>query len=106
MEPFINDDLAANFRTDLTAPLFADEGWVLRSGTAKIGQSRCDTWINLYTDPGLMAGANVVANDRVCSTGSQSARAACLKGVAAALKAQGLITTTQERKINTCAMLR
>ena len=107
MEPFINDDLAANFRTDLTLALFADEGWVLKQGNAKIGQSGCDTWIKLYTDPGLMTGANLMANDRICSaSGSLSTRAACLKGIAAKLKAQGLITSTQERKINSCAMLR
>jgi hypothetical protein len=107
MEPFINDDLAGNFRTDLTLALFADEGWVLKAGNAKIGRYGCDTWVKLFTDPGLMAGANLVANDKVCSTsGSQSARAACLKGIAAQLKAQGLITAVQQRKINTCAMLR
>lgn len=107
MEPFINDDLAGNYRTDLTLALFQDEGWVLKQGNAKIGRYGCDTWVKLFTDPGLMAGANLVANDKVCSTsGSQSARAACLKGIAAQLKAQGLITAVQQRKINTCAMLR
>ncbi|MFT3897368.1 MAG: serine protease [Thermomonas sp.] len=106
MEPFINDDLAGNFRTDLTLAVFQDEGWVLKSGNARIGQAGCDTWVPLYTNPGLMAGANVIANDRLCSaSGSLSTRAACLKAVAATLKAQGLITSTQERKINTCAMV-
>ena len=103
MEPFINDDLAANYRTDLTLALFKDEGWVLKSGNAKIGQTSCDTWVPLYANPGLMAGANLIANDRLCSaSGSLSTRSACLKAVAAALKAQGLITSTQERKINVC----
>jgi len=103
MEPFINDDLAANYRTDLTLALFKDEGWVLKSGNAKIGQTSCDTWVPLYANPGLMAGANLIANDRLCSaSGSLSTRGACLKAVAAALKAQGLITSTQERKINVC----
>ncbi|HET7125921.1 MAG TPA: PA domain-containing protein, partial [Lysobacter sp.] len=107
MEPFINDDLAGNFRTDLTLALFADEGWVLKQGDAKLGHYGCDTWVKLYTDPGLMAGANLVANDRVCSAaGTQAGRAACLKGIAAKLKAEGLITATQQRKIGLCTMLR
>jgi hypothetical protein len=107
MEPFINDDLAANFRTDLTLAVFQDEGWVLKSGNARIGATGCDTWVPIYANPGLMAGANVIASDNLCSaSGSQSTRMSCMQAAAAKLRAQGLITSSQERRINTCAMTR
>jgi hypothetical protein len=107
MEPFASDDTAANLRLDLTPAVFQDEGWVLKQGNAKIGRTHCDTWVPLMTGPGIITGANIVANDNLCSaSGSLSARRSCMQAVAAQLKAQGLITSSQERKINTCTMLR
>ena len=106
MEPFINDDLAANFRTDLTLGVFADQGWVLKSGTAKIGSKACDTKVPLYVAPGLMTGANLQAADALCSATSTSTtgRKACINSFAAKLKAAGLITTTQQTAITNCSL--
>lgn len=106
MEPFVNDDLAGNFRTDLTLGLFQDEGWVLKSGTAKIGSKACDTKVPLYVAPGLMTGANLQAADAVCTATSTSTtgRKACINSFAAKLKAAGMITTTQQTAITSCSL--
>ena len=106
MEPFINDDLAGNFRTDLTLALFADEGWVLKSGTAKLGSKACDTKVPLYMTPGLMTGANLQAADAVCSASGLSTmgRKACLDAFAKQLKAQGMINATQQTAITACSL--
>ena len=66
MEPFINDDLAANFRTDLTLGLFADEGWVLKSARRNWAVSLVPK-VPLYVAPGLMTGANLQAADKLCT---------------------------------------
>jgi hypothetical protein len=106
MEPAINDDLAGNFRTDLTLALFADEGWVLKSGNAKLGSKACDTKVPLYTVPGRMAGANLQAADALCSASGLSTmgRKACLDAFAKQLKAQGMITSSQQTAITTCSL--
>jgi hypothetical protein len=106
MEPAINDDLAGNFRTDLTLALFADEGWVLRSGTAKLGSKACDTKVPLYVAPGLMTGANLQAADAMCSASglSTTGRKACLDAFAKQLKAQGMITSSQQTAITACSL--
>jgi hypothetical protein len=106
MEPFINDGLAANFRTDLTLGVFNDEGWVLKSGTAKLGSKACDTKVPLYMTPGLMTGANLQAADAVCSASGLSTmgRKACLDAFAKQLKAQGMINATQQTAITACSL--
>ena len=106
MEPFINDDLAANFRTDLTLGLFADEGWVLKSGTAKLGSKACDTKVPLYVAPGLMTGANLQAADTLCTASypTTTGRKSCITGFASRLKAAGLITSAQQTAITNCAL--
>ena len=106
MEPFINDDLAANFRTDLTASVFADEGWVLKSGTAKLGSKACDTKVPLYIAPGLMTGANLQAADTLCTASypTTTGRKSCITGFASKLKAAGLITSAQQTAITNCAL--
>ena len=108
MEPFINDDLAANFRTDLTLGLFADEGWVLKSGTAKLGSKACDTKVPLYVAPGLMTGANLQAADTLCTASypTTTGRKSCITGFASKLKAAGLITSAQQTAITNCALRR
>ena len=106
MEPFINDDLAANFDTDLTASVFADEGWVLKSGTAKLGSMACDTKVPLYTAPGIMTGANLQAVDTLCTAAfpTTTGRKSCINGFASRLKAAGLITSTQQTTITACSL--
>jgi len=106
MEPFINDDLAANFRVDLTPAVFADEAWVLRSGTAKLGSKACDTKVSLFTNPGLIAGASLQAADTLCSAAypTTTGRKSCLDGFAKRLKTAGLITSSQQTAIATCSL--
>ena len=106
MEPFINDSLAANHGTDLTLALFADEGWVLQSGTARLGSKACDTKVDLFSQPGHMIGANLQAADGMCSAfhSSTTARKACITGFAAKLQAAGLITASQQTAITMCAL--
>ena len=106
MEPAINDDLAANFRTDLTLGLFKDEGWVLKSGTAKLGSKACDTKVPLYIAPGLMTGANLQAADALCTASypTTTGRKSCINGFAAKLKAAGLITSSQQTAITSCSL--
>lgn len=108
MEPFINDDLAGNFDTDLTGSVFADEGWVLQSGTAKLGSKACDTKVPLYIAPGIMTGANLQAADALCtaSNPTTTGRKSCLDGFAKRLKNAGLITSTQQTAIANCSLRR
>ena len=106
MEPFVNDDLAANFGTDLTASVFADEGWVLQSGTAKLGSKACDTKVKLYTAPGIMTGANLQAADALCTASypTTTGRKSCIGDFAKKLKNAGLITSTQQTAIVNCSL--
>ena len=106
MEPFINDDLAANFDTDLTASVFADEGWVLKSGTARLGSKACDTKVPLYVAPGIMTGANLQAADNLCSAAypTTTGRKSCIGDFAKKLKAAGLITSAQQTAITNCSL--
>lgn len=106
MEPFINDSLAANFRTDLTLGVFNDEGWVLKSGTAKLGSKACDTKVPLYAVPGIMTGANLQAADAMCTAAypTTTGRKSCINDYAKKLKAAGMINTTQQTAITTCSL--
>lgn len=104
MEPAINDSLAGNYIVDLTLGLFEDEGWGLNGANAKIGT--CDTGVKLFKDPGMIAGANVQAGDKVCRASAGGSRASylrCMTNRASALKTAGLISSTQQSKIRTCA---
>ncbi len=106
MEPFINDSLAANYGTDLTLALFEDEGWVLQSGTAKLGSKACDTKVDLFSQPGHMIGANLQAADGMCSAfhSSTTARKVCIQDFSRHLQAAGLITASQQTAITMCAL--
>jgi hypothetical protein len=108
MEPFSSDDTAANFRLDLTPAVFEDEGWVLRSGTAKLGSKDCDTKIDLLTNPGLIAGANLEAADNLCTAAysTTTGRKSCLDGFAKRLRAAGMITSAQQTTIAMCSLRR
>lgn len=108
MEPFASDDLAGNFRTDLTTAVFKDEGWVLKTGTAKLGSAGCDTKVPLLTTPGIMTGANLQAADDLCSTfyPTTTGRKSCIEGFTKKLKAAGLITSAQQTAITSCSLRR
>lgn len=107
MEPAINADLDANLRLDLTPGLFKDLGWVLNTGNGKMGATgTCDTRVPVLTDPGMIAGANLQAADKLCRTnnaGSASGYRTCISAYVNQLNAQGLLSPRTRAAINRCA---
>lgn len=103
MEPAINDSLASNYLVDLTLDLFADEGWNVNSDNARIG--KCETALPLSEDGGLIPGANIQAQDRICrsTSGNHGQYVNCMKDKADALQAQGLINAYQRASVTRCA---
>lgn len=104
MEPANNDGLDAARIVDLTLALFADEGWTLNEGTARIGT--CDTGVKLFKNPGLIAGANVQAQDQLCrvtAKGNRSIYLRCMNDTAAELRAVGMVNTIEQAGIRSCA---
>ncbi|WP_305804641.1 PA domain-containing protein [Stenotrophomonas sp. YIM B06876] len=104
MEPSINDSLSSSYLVDLTLALFADEGWRLNTGTAKV--NGCDTGVKLFMNPGVIAGANLVANERVCrveAAGNRIHYLGCMDGLARDLQALGMIGTADKAKVRLCA---
>ncbi|ODS64881.1 MAG: hypothetical protein ABS41_00270 [Arenimonas sp. SCN 70-307] len=104
MEPFNTASLRANLTLDLTPALFADEGWPLDTGNARIGT--CDTLVPMQGTGGLVVGAAVVAQSRACSLGAPNREAyvACMGAYANELLADGLIDTRQAGQIARCAV--
>ena len=100
MEPAITATLAANYNVDLTAALFQDEGWTLNPGNAKIGV--CDTGVPVVQVGGLIIGANVQAQDKLCQLGTSSTYQACMTAYKTKLKNSGLINANQAGKILAC----
>ena len=103
MEPAINDSLAANYDLDLTPALFKDEGWVEATGNAMLGT--CDTTVPVL-NRGLVAGANVLADSKLCLTlaaGNRSTYLRCISDHLSQMQAAGVITTAQLSKSRTCA---
>ncbi|HEX7990927.1 MAG TPA: PA domain-containing protein [Stenotrophomonas sp.] len=104
MEPANSPNTDAGRMVDLTLAVFVDQGWDLNAGTARIGS--CDTGVKLFKNPGLIAGANVQAQDRLCRTTANGNRALylrCMNDTAASLKAVNLISTVEQAGIRTCA---
>lgn len=104
MEPAINGSLTANTIVDLTLPLFADEGWQLNAGTARIND--CDTGVNMFTNPGILAGANLVASSNICrveANGNRVRYLSCVDGRARELQALNMITAAQKASVRLCA---
>ena len=104
MEPSINDSLSSSYLVDLTLALFADEGWKLNTGTAKL--NGCDTGIKLFINPGVIAGANLVANERVCrvqANGNRLHYLGCMDDQARDLQALGMISSADKTKVRLCA---
>ena len=104
MEPFNTASLRANLTLDLTPALFADEGWPLETGNARIGT--CDTLVPMQGPGGLVVGASVVAQSRACSLGAanRDAYVACMGDYAKKMLADGLIDTRQAGQIARCAV--
>lgn len=104
MEPNINDDLDAARMLDLTLGVMADIGWKPNAGSAHIGN--CDTGVKITKEPGLIAGANIQAQDRLCRTGAKGNRSQylrCMNDTAAELKAIGMISTIEQANVRSCA---
>ncbi|WP_242112055.1 PA domain-containing protein [Luteimonas aquatica] len=103
MEPAINDSLASNVMVDLTLDLFADEGWSVNTGNARIG--RCETALPLSQDGGLISGANIRAHDRLCraTSANHGQYVNCMKTQADALQSLGLINAYQRASVVKCA---
>ncbi|WP_313274874.1 PA domain-containing protein [Stenotrophomonas sp.] len=104
MEPANSDSTDAARIVDLTLGVFADEGWGLNGGNARIGS--CDTGVKLFKAPGMIAGANVQAQDRLCRVGAKANRGQylrCMNDTASSLKAIGMVSTVEQAGIRSCA---
>lgn len=104
MEPNNSPNTDSARMVDLTLGVFADEGWELNTGNARIGT--CDTGVKMFRDPGMMAGANVQAQDRVCRTGAKGNRGAylrCMNDTASDLKSLGMVSPQEQAGIRSCA---
>jgi hypothetical protein len=104
MEPFNTASVQAHLNIDLTAALFEDEGWPLDKGTAFLGS--CDTGVPVQEEGGLVIGANLVAQDRVCrlAAANQARYVACVTEHAERLRDAGVISQAAFRRVNTCAV--
>ncbi|WP_022970991.1 PA domain-containing protein, partial [Xanthomonas maliensis] len=63
MEPFDTPEVQAQLNVDLTPALFADIGWTLNRGLAKLGS--CSTLVPTLETGGLIPGANVSAESNL-----------------------------------------
>lgn len=104
MAPQLTDNADATLSVDLTLGLFRDIGWKLNEGNAHIGT--CDTGVKMFKNPGLIAGANVQAQDRLCRTGARGNRSQylrCMNDTATELRDVGMISGIEQAGIRTCA---
>lgn len=104
MEPFDTPEVQAQLNVDLTPALFSDIGWTLNPGNAILGT--CDTTVKALETPGLIIGANIVAESKLCATYAHGSRALylrCISDHATELQQKGAITTTQLGKVRQCA---
>lgn len=102
MEPFITDSLIAHINLDLTPALFEDIGWGINQGNARIGN--CDTGIPVWTEGGLIIGANIAATAEVCRSvaANQGALVNCMVDYAKVLQDAGLIDMQQSGRVRAC----
>ncbi|MCK7594543.1 hypothetical protein M0G41_12790 [Lysobacter sp. CAU 1642] len=102
MEPFNTASIQANYSIDLTPALFADEGWPLDTGSARIGD--CDTGVAVQQEGGLIIGANLVAQSNVCKIGARNhgQYVSCMSGHTNALRAAGLLPAGSHGAIQRC----
>ena len=104
MEPFDTPSVQAQYNVDLTPALFADIGWTLNPGNARMGT--CDTGIDAVATGGLILGANVAANSGVCATqakGNRTSYLSCIVGYATGLVQKRIITSAQYARVLQCA---
>ncbi|MEP6633645.1 MAG: PA domain-containing protein [Luteimonas sp.] len=96
MEPFDSATTDANFRLDLTPALFKDIGWVLNPGKGLMRNGTCSSGVKVLQDPGLIAGANLQASDKMCRAtyGNGGKYRTCLNLFVKQLVTAGLIPAT------------
>lgn len=104
MEPAITGSLDATHMLDITLAQMEDLGWNLDNGNAHIGS--CDTGVKLFKNPGLIAGANVQAQDRLCRAGARGNRSQylrCMNDTAVELRNVGMISAIEQASVRVCA---
>ncbi len=104
MEPFDSPTVQAQASADLTPGLFADIGWTLNPGNAKIGS--CTTNVDVVGDGGVVSGANVQAWNNLCrseSGGNKDVYQGCMSAYKDYALASGILTGNQGGKIVACA---
>ena len=104
MEPANTPSTNGAYIVDLTLALFNDIGWGVDTSTTRI--NGCDTGIARFTNPGLLIGANLVANENVCRVAANGNRVrylSCMNNVADDLRGLGLISSADRLKVRTCA---
>lgn len=107
MEPFINADLDALYRLDLTPALYKDEGWSLLSGPLRLRNGTCSTSVPLLQTPGLVPGAHLAAAEKLCKVRSGTnprSFSACLQEFSARLASVGLISGAQQAEVDACSV--
>ncbi len=104
MEPFDSPTVQGQISVDLTPGLFADIGWTLNPGDAKIGN--CTTNVDVVGDGGLVPGANVQAWSNLClnqSGGAKGAYQSCMDAYKGYALASGILVGNQGGKVMSCA---
>lgn len=104
MEPANTPSTNGAYIVDLTLGVFKDIGWELDTSSTRI--NGCDTGIARFTNPGLLIGANLVANENVCRVAANGNRVrylSCMNNVADDLRDLGLISPAERLKVRTCA---
>lgn len=106
MEPFDSPTVQAHVNVDLTPGLFADIGWKLNPGNAKIGT--CDTGVDAVANGGIVLGANVKAHYAMCKAlypGNKLLYTKCMTDHGTRLRSSGFISSTQHMKVVQCTSL-
>lgn len=106
MEPFDTPEVQSQIDVDLTPAVFADIGWTLNPGNAKI--AGCDTTVDAVELGGLIPGANLAAYSNMCAASARGSRASylrCVSDQASKLQQMGAITSNQYLKVRQCASL-
>ncbi|MFC7519378.1 PA domain-containing protein [Xanthomonas populi] len=104
MEPFDTPGVQAHLNIDLTPAMFADIGWTLNRGLAKLGS--CKTLVPTLETGGLIAGANISAESSLCKTqnaGNRLGYLTCMNEHARELQSQGAISRVQQTSVFVCA---
>lgn len=104
MEPAETGTLQAHVFIDVALDMFEDMGWPTnRDGTAHIGQ--CDTGVPMVRNGSFIPGANLVAQQGLCSTtadGNRSKYMACMNDHAMQLRDLGILTNPEVVQVRSC----